>query len=112
MINVLLERKKSGSLVSCSAEGHAEYAGRGYDIVCSAVTVLLRTVLQILEETDGIELETNMSRRGFLSFKVKNQVCSSGLEERLGFAGLFLEKGLASVSEEYPENVSVKYTTV
>ena len=112
MIDVLLKRTEGGRLVSCEASGHAQYAGKGFDIVCSAVTVLLRTVLQTLEKTSGIELETDASKRGYLSFKVKTSVLDSCGEERLKFAGEMLENGLGAVSGEYPENLKVTYITI
>ena len=112
MINVLLERRKNGGLVSLKAEGHAGYAVRGFDIVCSAVSVLIKTTLQVLEETSGINLESECPERGFVSFKVMNESLDSRLDERLVYAGEFLAAGLGTVQKEYPEYLKVKYTTV
>ncbi len=108
MIEVLLERNGSGSLVRCKAEGHSEYAAKGFDIVCASVSVLMKTTLRMLEKTSGIELELDAPNRGFLSFEIKN----TGLEEeRLVFAGDFLVTGLEAVHEEFPDNLKlcIKY---
>ena len=112
MINVLLERRNNGSLVSLKAEGHAGYAVRGFDIVCSAVSVLIKTTMQVLEETGGINLESECPERGFVSFRVKSEKPDSILEERLKYAGDFLAAGLGTVEQEYPEYLKIKYTTV
>ncbi len=112
MINVLLERTKSGALIACKADGHAQYARKGFDIVCSAVSVLIKTTLLVMEDISGIELETELAERGHVSFRVKSSENISDAEEKLKFAGEFLEKGLGSISEEYPDNLSVMYTTV
>ncbi|MBQ5999428.1 MAG: ribosomal-processing cysteine protease Prp [Treponema sp.] len=106
MTSVLIERSKNGVLVSCRAEGHSGYAVRGSDIVCSAVTVLIRTTLQVLSGLPGVELETDTSQRGYVSFKVL-QSFSSECEEKLKYAGDFLVTGLASVQEEFPENLEL-----
>ncbi len=112
MIDVLLGRTESGALVFCMAEGHAGYAAKGFDIVCSAVSVLLKTTLNVLEKNCGLELETDASKRGFVSFRVKNPILDSELEERLVYAGDFLAAGLESVAGEYPRNLKLQYTTV
>ncbi|MCR5402163.1 MAG: ribosomal-processing cysteine protease Prp [Treponema sp.] len=112
MISVLVERNKCGVLLGLKASGHAKYAEKGFDIVCSAVSILLKTTLMIVEDLEGIELEADTATRGQLGFKVCNSVLAPEMENELKFAGKFLEKGLGSISEEYPENLSVMYTTV
>ena len=112
MINVLIERRNNGALVSLKAEGHAGYAAKGFDIVCSAVSVLIKTTLQVLETTSGISLETESPVRGFVSFKIENKNLDFQLEERLIYAGDFLAAGLGTVQEEYPKHLKVQYITV
>ncbi len=112
MTRILLERKKSGALVSCRARGHAGYALCGTDIVCSALTVLLRTTMQVLAETDGLELKTDYPERGVLSFSVG--CCSSNklAEVCLVYAGIFLEKGFDSLKKEFPAYIELEKRTV
>ena len=109
MISVRIERNKEGVLLGCKAEGHAGYAARGSDIVCSAVSVLLRTVLQVAELTDGVSVKSDAGKRGFLDFINEP---GSELEKRLVYAGDFLETGLKSVAEEYPGYVELLKKTV
>lgn len=106
MISVLIERSKSGVLLGLNAKGHAGYAERGSDIVCSAVTVLIRTTLQILSELQGVNLKTDCSERGFVSFKILDGF-SSVCEEKLKYAGDFLQTGLISVAKEFPDNLDI-----
>lgn len=112
MTRILLERKKSGALVSCSACGHAGYALCGSDIVCSALTILLRTTAQVLSETDGIELKTDSIERGTLSFTVRSCVLNEHAELCLKYAGIFLEKGLDSLKKEFPTYIDLEKRTV
>ena len=108
MTSVLIERGKNGMLLSCRAEGHAGYAGRGFDIVCSAVTVLIRTTMEVVSGLPGIRLDSDISRRGNLSFTVNADQLDDIILAKLVLAGDFLETGLGSVSREYPEYLELK----
>ena len=107
MTTVLLRRSERGVLLGCKAEGHAGYAGAGFDIVCSAVTVLLRTALQVISELPGVTIDSDCSQRGNLSFTVNTNQFNCNLD-KLIFAGDFLETGLGSVAKEYPEYLEIK----
>ncbi|MCR5613076.1 ribosomal-processing cysteine protease Prp [Treponema sp.] len=105
MTEVLLVKAKNGNFLKCNASGHAGFAPKGKDIVCSAVTILMRTAMQVLSETGGIKLETDTSLRGFLSFCA---VIDSGNadQSRINTIGDFLETGFKSLSEEFPNNLT------
>jgi uncharacterized protein len=111
MTSVLLVRGSNGVLWSCRAEGHAEFAAAGSDIVCSAVTVLLRTTMQTLADSADILLEADTSVRGTLFFSVRARKPSLETDMRLAYAGDFLEHGIASLAEEYPDNVELRIQT-
>lgn len=111
MISVQLARAKDGSLASCRALGHARFAEKGNDIVCSAVTVLLRTTMQALSETEGVTVRADASERGSLDFDVSAESAPPESRCALVYAGRFLEAGLASLAREYPHNVELKIQT-
>lgn len=106
MTSVLIERSKTGVLIGCTAKGHAGYAERGSDIVCSAVSVLIRTTLQVLSELPAVNLETDASKRGYIRFRVLKGFPSE-VEEKLKYAGDFLQAGLESVANEFPDNLKL-----
>lgn len=109
MICVELERANSGEFISCSAHGHSCLALRGNDIVCSAVTVLLRTAAVVLSKTDGIEVAVEAKERGSMQIKIKN--CAEKnelLSATLVCVADFLEAGISSVAKEYSDNVKLK----
>ncbi|MCR5494148.1 MAG: ribosomal-processing cysteine protease Prp [Treponema sp.] len=108
MTTVLLRRSQEGVLLACRAKGHAGYAGAGFDIVCSSITILLRTTMQVISEIPGIKLNSDCSERGNLSFEVDTNQLDDNNLDRLVFAGDFLETGLGSVAKEYPEYLEVK----
>ena len=106
MIRVLLSPSDDGLLHSCEAHGHAEFAPRGYDIVCASVTSLLRTVLAQFEKSQTLVLETKSFNRGMLAFSVKNY----GKDDKflLKYAMDFLQTGLSQIAEEYPDCVEMR----
>lgn len=108
MIKVRLAKTKKGSLLYCSSSGHAFFAKKGSDIVCAAVTTLLRTTLLLLQDQKGLEVEASLQKRGELSFKINNAENEHVLNF-LQFAYSFLEKGLQSIQNEYPKYLSIEF---
>jgi uncharacterized protein YsxB (DUF464 family) len=113
MIRVHLLRHPDGGLCSVSAEGHALYDTAGKDIVCAAVTILLRTVVETLSRTEGIAVRMDAARRGRLDFRAEakapvNSPEALEVEGLLMYAGFFLETGISSLAAEFP--ACIEYT--
>jgi uncharacterized protein YsxB (DUF464 family) len=102
MIDAALD--EAGILRSCKAEGHAKAGPRGGDIVCAAVSVLMRTALQTFSGRKGISVRGDASRRGL--FRIETDYTPEG-KDFLSAAGAFLMEGLKSVSREYPDCCSI-----
>ena len=103
MIQVLLELDEKGHLLSVEASGHANSSRKGHDIVCAAVTILLRTTVQAL---GSVQVDVSAEQRGSLSFRVLNY---DGMQsEKLRYAAEFLWLGITSLQEEYPQAVQCK----
>ena len=102
-------RHKNGELQSCSAEGHSGFSVKGSDIVCAAVTTLLRTTLEVLENSEDIRLVADIASRGTLAFKVEREKSvNTDSEKKLIFAGDFVEIGLKRLTRDYPANVALQ----
>jgi uncharacterized protein YsxB (DUF464 family) len=70
MIRVLIHRDPSNrSIRAFSAEGHADYAKRGEDIVCAGVSAVTVGTVNAAEKLLGIELPSRMNN-GFLQSTV------------------------------------------
>lgn len=106
MTAVTLVCDKNGAFRSCEATGHAGFAARGSDIVCAAVTILLRTAMDVLLGTDGVSVRADAGERGALSFAVERAAASK--TERLVCTADFLERGLRSLQAEYPQFVRLQ----
>jgi uncharacterized protein YsxB (DUF464 family) len=100
MIYVDMALDEAGLLRSCSVMGHADAGPRGGDIVCAAVSVLLRTALRTLSGREGIRIRGDAPERGALWLETDYTGEGRGF---LSAAGAFLVEGIKSVSEEYPD---------
>ena len=105
MTTIHLALGKDGRLRSCEAKGHSGYADKGSDIVCAAISFLMRTVMQVLSETEGVQLESDTSLRGTVFFRIRQNRFDEKTNAELVFAGNLLKKGFSSLSKDYPENV-------
>ena len=106
MTQVLLVCGADGCLVSCKATGHASFAKKGQDIVCAAVSVVLRTVMELLEQTEGVVLQADTSTRGLLDFRVASSDTSASV--RLKCVADFIRIAFSSLVRDYPNNVAFR----
>lgn len=95
-------------LHSCKACGHAKFASFGKDIVCAAVTMLLRTTIDTLSKNDLFNLQIESSCRGKLFFSVGTKYASKEAQIILKYTADFLQNGLKKLSMEYPKCVSLE----
>ena len=101
MIEIEAVLEKDGTLRSCKASGHSGLGKEGTDIVCAAVSVLMRTALIALSGRNGITVRTDAPEKG--QMRLEADYDAEG-REFLFAAGVFLIEGLKSVAQEYPQN--------
>jgi uncharacterized protein YsxB (DUF464 family) len=107
MIEIDAVLDEAGLLRSCKVTGHAGAGKRGSDIVCAAVSVLMRTALRTLSGREGITVRGGAPERGV--FWLETDYVAAG-RAFLGAAGDFLIEGLQSVSRDYPDYCKSKVT--
>jgi len=98
-IEAVLE--EDGTLRACKASGHAGAGKTGTDIVCAAVSVLMRTALTTLSDRKGITIRGGAPAPGQLWLEADYN--KEG-KDFLFAAGVFLIEGLKSVAQEFPKN--------
>jgi len=91
---------QAGILRTCKAAGHAGAGKAGTDIVCAAVSVLMRTALRALSGRKGITIRGDAPQPGLLWLQA--DYTAEG-KDFLSAAGIFLTEGLRSVAEEFPD---------
>lgn len=61
MINVRITRASAqGTIVGFAVKGHAEYARKGWDIVCAGVSTVTFGTVNSIEKLTGVVLDTSM----------------------------------------------------
>ena len=108
MVEVEAVIDSGGILKSCKASGHAGAGKIGADIVCAAITVLLRTALSTLSDRKGITVKGDAPQPGELWLETDY---SAEGRDFLFAAGTFLIDGLKSVAQEYPKNCKLVIRT-
>ena len=89
-------------------EGHASFSEKGKDIVCSAVSILVYTLLNMLkdEESDQrLKLKREIVRDGY--FCVEIEPFDFSKNRTKGIIDTVV-MGLALLNQEYPENVRLE----
>ena len=93
---IFISREETG----ISIRGHANYAERGKDIVCAAVSALVQTMIQSIEELTADKIQYSM-QPGTVDIKFGNLSEQAQLLVDSFFVGLRL------IADEYPENVAI-----
>jgi len=104
MIGIDVAVDKTGILRECKASGHSGAGEAGSDIVCAAVSVLMRTVVRLLSNRKGIVIQSGAPEPGRLWLEI--EYTAEG-RDFLSASGEFLITGLRSVAEEFPHNCTL-----
>jgi len=104
MIDIEAVIEADGTLRSCIAKGHAKAGKTGSDIVCAAVSVLMRTAFSVLSGRKGITVYGSAPERG--EMRIEAEYEAEG-KEFLRTAGIFLIEGLSSIAVEFPKNCKI-----
>lgn len=110
MINITLTKQDDGELHSCKVEGHAGYAKNGEDVVCAAVSILVRVAVLQLQEwkksSESFKVSLDCKQRGLVEFSVMQ--FDGQLSKGLAHLFDFLKLGFESIACEYPSYVKFK----
>ena len=113
MIEIKAVLDNDGILKACKAAGHAGSGKTGSDIVCAAVSVLMRTAFSILSNRKGIIIRGGAPEKGQMWLESGLEAADDGKGKDFLFAaGVFLLEGLKSVAQEYPDNCKVTIEVV
>ena len=93
---IIVEQSKDNITI----KGHANYAPIGQDIVCSAVSVLVQTLIQSVEELTADKIEYSMQPG---TVDIKFWCLSEQLKVLID--AFFI--GIKGIAEAYPDNVKL-----
>ncbi|MBP5155351.1 MAG: ribosomal-processing cysteine protease Prp [Clostridia bacterium] len=93
---------ESGRLCGFRISGHSGYAGAGSDIVCAAVSAMVRLTVNTVSELFGTESHTEADENtAEISFSFKPG------DERAELLIQGLKDELTALAREYPKNIRV-----
>jgi len=107
MITVSVSLSPEGVIGKLMAEGHAGFALKGKDIVCSAFTVLLRTFARTVEASPEVVWTVTEDAPGRFQMAVSS-VSFEMTEQYRGWCE-FLLRGLEDLKGDEPLRVRIKY---
>jgi uncharacterized protein YsxB (DUF464 family) len=96
MINIRIDK---GSI---TISGHADYAKRGYDIVCAAVSVLYQHTINEMSQYFTVKINEDEHEQSFIFGKVLDKSDVANLLIR-GFA-----RSVKQIASQYPDNIKVE----
>ena len=99
MTTIEIRKDKTGAYRQIVCMGHADYAEKGEDILCAAISVLVISAMNALEGLAGEKFdETANEEDGFMRFDFSDQV---PLQEKSVFLLDSLVYSLEALSREY-----------
>jgi uncharacterized protein YsxB (DUF464 family) len=108
LIETKLVLDEAGLLKVCTIKGHGNAGKAGDDVVCAAVSVLVRTALRVLSDKPGISIRGAAPERGALWMEADYTPEGRNFLSAVGF---FLIEGLKSVAEDYPGHCNMNIYT-
>lgn len=110
MTNITFYKNDNGDIVKYIFSGHTGFDVQGYDIVCSAMSVLALTGINALESICNIDVKHEIED-GYLEVSLPENLNDSKRHE----ANIVLETilvGVKSTMESYPDYITLKYGEV
>ncbi len=106
MIVVAVVFDGDGIIECVSVSGHALGLEKGGNIVCAAVTVLVRTAARVLEALPGVQVSGGPGERG------EFELCIDGVDKRkAGYVkavGDYLLRGIKDLRDEFPGDCTIE----
>jgi hypothetical protein len=109
MIKITIYKNSKGDYVGLKSLGHAGYADMGYDIICSAVSVLVINTINSIEAFTGDELKIKTDEeKGLIEFKFIDNI-----NEGSTLLMKALELGLQGIERDYNDGyIRLKFKEV
>lgn len=100
---------QNGQFIGFSAEGHAGYDNAEYDMVCTAISVLITTTINSLESVAGIKPIYNSidEENGIISIDLPNGIDKAKMHDSQIILKTMLQ-GLKDIKQEFPEYISLE----
>jgi uncharacterized protein YsxB (DUF464 family) len=109
VVAVVVEFFPDSCLKSLSIQGHAETEKKGNDLLCAALSVLVRTALHALTKEKRLALKGDIEKVGLLELTIFSY--TDNISDWLKGITDFLMTGLFDLMLEFPQNLSISFKT-
>lgn len=106
MINVNIGKDLAGNIKQFVVKGHAEFAEKGSDIVCSGVSAVAYAAIGAIEELVGLKGFYKIRKDGFMSCKLDMEL-SPEARHSANIIMATAEIGFKQIEYAYPDYVKV-----
>ncbi len=114
MVKIRIVSDKEGLFSSLEASGHAGKSENGSDLVCAAITVLLKTAVLSLtsaqEKSKSLQITVRAEEKGELFLKVEK--FSEADFYRLKYLLEFLTIGLVAIEAEHSDSLDLDIESI
>jgi uncharacterized protein YsxB (DUF464 family) len=105
MIHVWVQRNQDDEILEITVDGHADFADRGFDIVCAAVSALSIGITNSIEKFLDIKLNpTDEGEEGFMWIQVPKGLSPEQMDQ-LQLLLKTLSFSLKGIADQYSEFV-------
>lgn len=105
LINITFNNAKR----TLTVEGHANYAEKGKDIVCSAISVLTDTLYKTLKSYEQTALREPVKLKEKDGYKQIKYSVKSKYEQNIAIVLFTILNGYEGVANTYPDYVKFEY---
>lgn len=106
MINITINRKKTGSIQSFIMDGHALYADHGQDMVCAGASAVSFGTINAVHELTGVTPEIEQGEDGFLKCVIPENLPES-VQEKIQVLLEGMVVSLQTIEEQYGEHIKL-----
>lgn len=102
---ICIEMSQKSGVYTLKTQGHAEYAEPGKDIVCAAVSILVFTLIESIDERDLSEPSVIEQESGKVLVRVKPKQSTEG---KICAVFKVIANGFELLQKNFPENVKFR----
>lgn len=102
---ICIEMSQKSGVYTLETKGHAEYAEPGKDIVCAAVSILVFTLIESIDERDLSEPPMIEQESGKVLVRVKPKQSTEG---KIRAVFKVIANGFELLQKNFPENVKFR----
>ena len=108
MIDITINRSKSGFIVSFTMSGHALFADHGKDLVCAGASAVSFGTINAVHALTGVIPDIVQEESGFLSCSIPEDLPNDVQDKiQLLLQGMIIS--LQTIEEQYGEHIKITF---